>query len=96
MLAGVPDLILEAFGTTVKMIGTVVDWKTVCLSTYLEMSSGNAVGITSGALSCARAVAYVVACLAVTEDYVAQFALAVGNIYRNYTRTYVAEFDISS
>ena len=50
-VTAVPNLILEAFRSSVKMVGTVVDGKGVLFSVEGEMAFGYAVSISSGAFS---------------------------------------------
>ena len=74
-----PDLIHEALGAAVQVVGAVVDGKGVLLAVQGELALGNAVGKTAGHLAHAGAVSKVVQGIGITQDHVLQLAVFVRN-----------------
>ena len=78
-----PELVLEAVGAAVEVVGAVVDGEAVFLSVDNEVPSGYAVGISARHFSGAGAVGYVVGWVGIAENHIGELARAVGyvNLY---------------
>ena len=75
----VPHLVLEPFRTAVEMVAGIVYREAVLIAVENEMAFGNAVGISSGAFSRARAVCEIGHRVVIADDNVGQVALLVRN-----------------
>ena len=75
----VPNLVLEPFRTSVEMVAGIVYREAVLIAVENEMTLGNAVGISSGAFSRARAVCEIGHRVVIADDNVGQVALLVRN-----------------
>ena len=74
----VPDLVGKALGTTVQVVGAVVDGKGILHAVQREMAPSNAVGVTSGDFAGEGTVSKVILRGFVTQRDIGQFAFPVG------------------
>ncbi len=84
-LAGVPDAVLETFGTAVQRIGTVVDGQAISPVADFEMSARDAVGITAGTLAEAWSVGDIVGSVGVRQGHVDEAPVTVRDSYFDHT-----------
>jgi hypothetical protein len=87
MLTALPDLVLEAFRTAMKVVRAVVDRKGVFLAVELELAESDAVGISSRHLARAWTVAEIAFRLRISEHHVSQIAVLVRHHDRNDSRS---------
>ena len=77
----VPHLVLEPFRTSVEMVAGIVYREAVLIAIENEMTFGNAVCISSGAFSRARAVCEIGHRVVIADNNVSQIAFLVRNDY---------------
>ena len=94
--AALPDLVLEAVGAAVQVVFRIVDRERVFLPVQGEMAAGDAVGVASGALAGAGAVAEIRGGVGIAQHDIGQFSVLVGHIDPYDGGSDRAQFDISA
>ena len=79
LYAAFPNLVLEALGAAVKVVGAVVDGQGVLHTVQGELALGNAVGIAAGNLAGAGAVGKIGQGIVVSQHHVFQLSVLVRN-----------------
>ena len=86
--SALPDLVLKALRTAVKMVRTVVHGQGVLLAVKGEFAQGNPVGISSRHFSRARAVSEITHRVRVAQNHVGEVPLPVRDADGNDSRSH--------
>ena len=96
VLTRLPNLVLESFRASMKMIRTVIHRQGVFHAVQSELAKGYTVGISSRNLSKTRTVSEIIHRIRISENHISHVAFLVRHHDRYNTGTDVRELHISS